>query len=123
MSSLNMDCAIVLRVKDGYAQEAAAALQKTFEQTVSYARMYNMDLQRVLQGRLYISGSCVALLIEGQQPDDSADAEEQAKFAAAEAAKVDAAWSTIFGAAENIIAVPADDGGNNGFDMSGGLEG
>ena len=44
-----------------YAQDAAALLQQSFDQVVSYARMYDMDLQRVLQGRLYISGNYVAL--------------------------------------------------------------
>lgn len=123
-SSLNADCAVVLKVKDGYAQDAAALLQQSFEQTVSYARMYNMDLQRVLQGRLYINGNFVALIIEGAKPDSSASDEEQAKFAAGEAGKVDSAWKALFGSASNSIAIPAESASsNNGFDMSDGLEG
>ena len=123
-SSLNADCAVVLKVKDGYAQDAAALLQQSFDQVVSYARMYDMDLQRVLQGRLYISGNYVALILEGAKPDGSASAEEQAKFAAGEAAKVDAAWKALFGSASNTIVIPAESAsGNNGFDMSDGLEG
>lgn len=123
-SSLNADCAVVLKVKDGYAQDAAALLQQSFDQVVSYARMYDMDLQRVLQGRLYISGNYVALILEGAKPDGSASAEEQAKFAAGEAAKVDAAWKALFGSASNAIVIPAESAsGNNGFDMSDGLEG
>ena len=116
-SSLNMDCAVVLQVKDGYAQDAAALLQKGFEQMCSYARMYNMDLQRVLQARLFVNGNYVALLIEGQQGDWQASEEEQAKFAADESAKVDEAWKAMFGSAENTIVIPEDDGGNSGFDM------
>lgn len=123
-SSLNADCAVVLKVKDGYAQDAAALLQQSFEQTVSYARMYNMDLQRVLQGRLYINGNYVALIIEGAKPDDSTSAEEQAKFAAGEAGKVDSAWKALFGSASNSIVIPAEsDSGSGGFDMNGGLDG
>ena len=123
-SSLNADCAVVLKVKDGYAQDAAALLQQSFEQTVSYARMYNMDLQRVLQGRLYINGNFVALIIEGAKPDSSASDEEQAKFAAGEVGKVDSAWKALFGSASNSITIPAESAsGNNGFDMSDGLEG
>ena len=115
-SSLNMDCAVVLKVKDGYAKDAAAALQTSYEQVLSYARMYNMDLQRVLNARLFVSGNYVALLIEGAQGDWQASDEEQAKF---EAAKVDDAWKAIFGAAENSISIPADDGSNSNisFDM------
>ena len=123
-SSLNADCAVVLKVKDGYAQDAAALLQQSFDQVVSYARMYDMDLQRVLQGRLYINGNFVALIIEGAKPDSSASDEEQAKFAAGEAGKVDSAWKALFGSASNSIAIPAESASsNNGFDMSDGLEG
>lgn len=116
-SSLNSDCAIILKVKDGYANTAATALQTGFDQIVSYNRMYDMDLQRVLQGRLYINGNYVALIIEGQQGDWQASAEDQAKFAAEEAAKVDEAWKAVFGAAVNAITIPADTG-NSGFNFN-----
>lgn len=116
-SALQSDCAIVLKVKDGYANDAAALLQTGFDQIVSYNRMYDMDLQRVLQGRLYINGNYVALIIEGQQGDWQASAEDQAKFAAEEAAKVDEAWKAIFGAAVNAVTIPADTG-NSGFDVN-----
>lgn len=123
-SSLNMDCAVVLKVKDGYAKDAAAALQTSYEQVLSYARMYNMDLQRVLNARLFVSGNYVALLIEGAQGDWQTSDEEQAKFAAEEAVKVDDAWKSIFGSASNSIVVPAaSDSGSNGFDMTGELDG
>ena len=123
-SSLNADCAVILKVKDGYAKDAAALLQQSFDQTVSYVRMYDMDLQRVLQGRLYISGNYVALIIEGAKPDSNASAEDQAKSAASEAGKVDSAWKAIFGSASNSIVIPAEsDSGNNGFDMNEGVNG
>ena len=115
-SSLNMDCAIVLKVKDSYAEDAAKLLQTGFEQILSYARMYNMDLQRVLQARLFVNGNYVALIIEGEQADWQISDEEQAKFAADEAAKVDSAWSEIFGSAENSIVIPEDSGNVNMYD-------
>ncbi len=115
-SSLNMDCAVVLQVKDGYAEDAAKLLQQSFEQVLSYARMYNMDLQRVLQARLFVNGNYVALIIEGEQGDWEANDEDQAKFAASEAAKVDSAWSEIFGSADNGIVIPADSGNVNMYD-------
>ena len=121
-SSSNMDCAVVLKVKDGYAKDAAAALQAGYEQVLSYSRMYNMDLQRVLNARLFVSGNYVSLLIEGAQGDWETSDEEQAKFAVEEAAKVDEAWRGIFGSADNSIVIPEDDG-NSGFNMEGDLEG
>ena len=123
-SSLNMDCAVVVKVKDGYVSDASAALQKGYEQILSYARMYDMDLQRVLQGRLYTNGNYVALIIEGAKPDSGANAEEQAKFAAGEAGKVDSAWKAVFGSAKNSIVIPAEsESGSDGFELGGGLEG
>lgn len=123
-SSLNTSSAVILKVQDGYAQDAAALLQSGYEQVLSYSRMYNMDLQKVLQARLFVNGNYVALLILGAQGDREASDEEQAKFAADEAAKVDAAWSGIFGSADNTIVISEDDGSsNNFFDMSADIEG
>ena len=67
-------------------------------------------------------GAKVALLILGAQGDWEASDEEQAKFAADEAAKVDDVWSGIFGSADNSIVIPEDDG-NSGFNMEGDFEG
>ena len=123
-SSLNPSSAVILKVQEGYAQDATALLQSGYEQVLSYSRMYNMDLQKVLQARLFVNGNYVALLILGAQGDWEASDEEQAKFAADEAAKVDSAWSGIFGSADNTIVIPEDDGSsNNFFDMSADIEG
>ncbi len=119
-SSLNPSTAVIVKVKDGYTEDAAALLQTGYEQILSYSRMYNMDLQKVLQARLFVSGNYVALLILGATGDWQLSDEELAKFAADEAAKVDEAWSGVFGSADNSIVIPEDDGGSNGgfFDMS-----
>ena len=118
-SAVNSSYAVIVKVKDGYAQDAAALLQSGYEQILSYSRMYNMDLQKVLQARLFVNGNYAALLILGAQGDWEASDEVQAKFAAEEAAKVDAVWSGIFGSADNSITIPEDDGSSNGgfFDM------
>ena len=118
-SAINPSAAVILKVKAGYAQDAAALLQTGYEQILSYSRMYNMDLQKVLQARLFVNGNYVALLILGAQGDWEASDEVQAKFAAEEAAKADAVWSGIFGSADNSITIPEDDGSSNGgfFDM------
>lgn len=121
-SAVNSSYAVIVKVKDGYAQDAAALLQTGYEQILSYSRMYNMDLQKVLQARLFVNGNYVALLILGAQGDWEASEEAQAKFAAEEAAKVDEVWRGIFGSADNGITIPEEDGSsnNNGgfFDMT-----
>lgn len=86
-SAVNSSYAVIVKVKDGYAQDAAALLQTGYEQILSYSRMYNMDLQKVLQARLFVNGNYVALLILGAQGDWEASDEVQAKFAAEEAAR------------------------------------
>lgn len=118
-SAINPSAAVILKVKDGYAQDAAALLQTGYEQILSYSRMYNMDLQKVLQARLFVNGNYVALLILGADGDWQLSDEELARLAAEEAAKVDETWSGIFGSADNSITVPEDDGSSNGgfFDM------
>lgn len=120
-SAINPSAAVILKVKAGYAQDAAALLQTGYEQILSYSRMYNMDLQKVLQARLFVNGNYVALLILGAQGDWEASDEVQAKFAAEEAAKVDEVWRGIFGSADNGITIPEENGSNNNgdfFDMT-----
>ena len=121
-SAVNSSYAVIVKVKDGYAQDAAALLQTGYEQSLSYSRMYNMDLQKVLQARLFVNGNYAALLILGAQGDWEASDEVQAKFAAEEAAKVDEVWRGILGSADNSIVIPEDDG-NSGFNMEGDFEG
>lgn len=117
-SSLKSDTTIILKVKKGYAKTAAKKLQKAYEQVVSYNRLYEMDLQRVLQARLYVNGNYVALIIEGKQPDSSLSAEKQAKYAKKEAKKIDKAWKKIFGSAKNKIKIPKEDTNKNYFEMT-----
>ena len=107
VSSVNMDQVVILKVKDGYAQEAAAALQKGFDQKAGYAQLYDMDLYRISEARLFAEGNYVALLVIGKPTDPEADPEAQASFAAAEGEKIDAAWEEIFGVkTENILVMP-----------------
>ena len=102
-SALDPSTAVVLKVKDGYAQDAAALLQTGYQQVLDYCRMYSMNVAQVEQARLFVSGDYVALLILGQGPDDSTA--DEAKLAQDEVAKVDAAWQDIFGSAANQLVV------------------
>ncbi len=103
MSALDLSTAVVLKVKDGYADTAADLLRERYQQVLDYSKMYNMNLPQVEQGRLFVNGNYVALLILGQLPDGDATAEDEAKLAQDEGAKVDSAWKAIFGSASNAI--------------------
>ena len=120
MSALDPSTAVVLKVKDGYADTAADLLRERYQQVLDYSKMYNMNVPMVEQARLFVSGNYVALLILGAQGDWEASDEVQAKFAAEEAAKVDEVWRDIFGSADNGITIPEEDDSNNGgfFDMT-----
>ena len=102
-SALDPSTAVVLKVKDGYAQDAAALLQERYDQVLDYVRMYSMNVAQVEQARLFVNGNYVALLILGQTPDENTA--DEAKLAQDEAAKVDAAWQDIFGSASNQLVV------------------
>ena len=102
-SALDPSTAVVLKVKDGYAEDAAALLQTGYEQVLDYSKMYDMNLPMVQQARLFVNGNNVALLILGQTPDENTA--DEAKLAQDEAAKVDAAWQDIFGSASNQLVV------------------
>ncbi len=103
MSALDLSTAVVLKVKDGYADTAADLLRERYQQVLDYSKMYNMNLPQVEQGRLFVNGNYVALLILGQLPDGDATAEDEAKLAQDEGAKVDSAWKAIFGASKNSL--------------------
>ena len=103
ISSIDPSAAVVLRVKDGYAEDAAALLQERYEQVRDYSALYSMNQAQVGQARLFVNGNYVALLILGQTPDGDVTAEEEAQLAQDEAAKMDGAWKDIFGSAGNKI--------------------
>ena len=102
-SALDPSTAVVLKVKDGYAEDAVALLQERYNQVLDYVRMYSMNVAQVEQARLFVNGNYVALLILGQTPDENTA--DEAKLAQDEAAKVDAAWQDIFGSASNQLVV------------------
>lgn len=102
-SALDPSTAVVLKVKDGYAQDAVALLQERYNQVLDYVRMYSMNVAQVEQARLFVNGNYVALLILGQTPDENTA--DEAKLAQDEAAKVDAAWQDIFDSASNQLVV------------------
>lgn len=100
ISAINMDTAVILKVKDGYAKTAAAKLQERFDQIASYSILGSYDNFKAEQARLFVSGNYVALLILGKDTDSK-------EKASSEAEKIDSAWKKIFGEKpENIITVP-----------------
>lgn len=113
ISSVNPDTVIVLKTKDGYANEAAEILNTSFEQMVGYIRQYPFGTAKVLNARLYQSGDYVIYVIAGASYDGD-DAEAEAKLAVAEYEKIDEAIEEIFGALPENLAVALEDDGSAG---------
>ena len=115
ISSVNPDTVIVLKTKDGYAEETVRLLNENFAQMVSYIRQYPFGTAKVLGARLYRSGNYVIYVIAGASYDGE-DSEAEAKLAAAEYAKIDEAIQSVLGTLpENLAVVPEDDGSAGGL--------
>ncbi len=113
ISAVNPDTVIIMEVKDGYAQTAVNILNERFEGRVSYIHQYPFGVQKVLGARLFMEGNYVAFIVAGA-PYIGENTEEEAKLAAAEYAKIDNAWETIFGKKPHNLAIVPEDKGNGG---------
>lgn len=115
ISSVNPDTLIILKTKDGYADQAAETLNTYFAQVVSYIRQYPFGTAKVLNARLYRVGDYVLYILAGAGYDGE-DSEAENKLALSEYAKIDEAVKSIFGTLpENLAVVPEDDGTTGGF--------
>ncbi len=115
IGSVNPDCVIVLKTKDGYAADAVKALNTYYAQTVDYIRQYPFGTAKVMNARIYQSGDYVLYIIAGASYDGD-DSEAEAKLAVSEYEKIDAAIKDIFGTLPaNSAVVPEDDGNNGGL--------
>ncbi len=115
ISSVNPDTVIVLKVKDGYADEAVKALNTSYAQMVDYIRQYPFGTAKVLNARIYQSGNYVMYILSGASYDGE-DSEAENKLAVSEYAKIDEAVKSVLGTLPNNSAVvPEDDGSAGGL--------
>ncbi len=115
ISSVNPDTVIILKVKDGYADEAVKALNTSFAQVVDYIRQYPFGTAKVLNARIYQSGNYVMYILSGASYDGE-DSEAESKLAVSEYAKIDEAVKSVLGTLPNNSAVvPEDDGSAGGL--------
>lgn len=115
IGSVNPDTVIILKTKDGYADETVKMLNNYFAQVVSYIRQYTFGTAKVLNARLYQVGDYVIYVIAGASYDGE-DSEAENKLALSEYAKIDEAIKSVFGTLpKNLAVVPEDDGNNGGL--------
>ena len=116
VSAINYDIAIVLNVKSGYADKAVQILQDYYQQILGTSQLYDADIYRVEQARIFSQNNYVALLILGDNGySDSWSDDDKADYAFGEALKVDKAWKSIFGSTpENLAEIDEDVGSTIG---------
>ncbi len=115
IGSVNPDTVIVLKTKDGYADDAVKALNTYYAQTVDYIRQYPFGTAKVMNARIYQYDDYVLYIIAGASYDGD-DSEAEAKLAVSEYAKIDTALKDLFGTLpSNSAVVPEDDGKATGF--------
>ena len=112
ISAINYDLAIVVNVKSSYVNTAVKLLQDYYQQILSVSKLYDADIYRVEQARIFSQDNYVALLILGDDGySDSWSDDDKADYAFGEALKVDKAWKSIFGSTpENLAEIDEDEG-------------
>lgn len=104
--SVDLDSVVIAECEEGYVDEAVALLNESYAQTIDYIRQYPFGVAKVEGARLYKVGNTVMLIIAGASYDGE-DGEAEAKLAAEEYEKVDAALKDLFGSLpENLAVVP-----------------
>lgn len=107
VAAVDLDSVVIAECEDGYADEAVNLLNESFAQTVDYIRQYPFGVAKVEGARLYKVGNTVMLIIAGASADENTSAEDEAKLAAEEYAKIDEAIKSIFGTVpENLAVIP-----------------
>lgn len=115
INSVYPDTVIILKVRDGYADEAVNTLNTSYAQLVDYVRQYPFSTAKVLNARLYQSDNYVMYIIAGANYDGE-DSEAENELAVSEYQKVDEAVKGILGTLpENLIIIPEDDGSAGGL--------
>jgi len=108
IGAVHPDVVIAMTVAEGYEQTAIDGINAAYSGVVGYARLYNFSLAKVLQARLYRSGTTIVYVLAGAETAEGATDDDAAKLATAEYAKVDAAVKELFGSLpENLAVVPA----------------
>ncbi len=106
MMSMHNDIVVILKTKDGYADEAVNYFNAYYANRVTNGRDYPMNLPKLLAARIFKCDDYVMYLIAGGYYDGESE-EEAAQFTINEYKKIDDAIASIFGKApENLAIVP-----------------
>ena len=121
VTALNLDTVVIAECEAGYADEGVDLLNESLAQSVSYIRMYPFGVAKVEGARIYKVENTVMLILAGASADSEATAEDEAKLAAEEYEKIDAALEALFGTElENLAVIPEPENGGGKGGMLGG---
>lgn len=115
ITSVDLDTVVIVKCKDGYADEAVQGFNDAYAQTISYIRQYPFGVAKVEGARLYQIDDTVIYVIAGASAKEGTSAEDEAKLAVSEYEKIDTAIKEICGVLpENLAVIPEDDGNPGG---------
>ncbi|MGN0679950.1 MAG: DUF4358 domain-containing protein [Oscillospiraceae bacterium] len=116
------DTVLVMKCKQGYADEAISILNENYARNISYIRQYPFSVAKVEGARLYKNGDLVLFVIAGNNPATEVSAEEEAKLATSEYEKIDNVIKELFGSLpENLAVITEPEPNNNGGEFDGGF--
>ena len=115
ITAVNQDTVVIVKCKDGYADEAVKGFNDAYAQIISYIRQYPFSVAKVEGARLYKINDTVIYVIAGASAGEEISAEEEAKLAVSEYEKIDAAIKEVCGVLpENLAVIPEiDDSGDD----------
>lgn len=103
VSSLNLDTIVVLKTKDGYADEAVEALNAHYKNLVSYSKLYTFGAEKVAGARLYKNGNTVIFALCGAS-DATTDEGDNVDMIREGYDKIDGVLKAYVGNLENLAA-------------------
>lgn len=121
ISAVDLDNVVIAKCKDAADTEKVVdAFNNSFAQACGYVRKYPFGVAKVENARIYKVDDTVMMILAGASPDENMEAEVEAKLAADEYAKIDAALEKLFGFLPENLAVIPEDSGNSGGGLLGG---
>ena len=114
--SVDTDKVVIAKCKDAsYADEVVKAFNADFQQTVHYIHQYPFGVAKVEGGKIYKADTIVIFVIGGKSASQDASADDEAKLAAEEYAKIDEAIKSVIGTVpENLATYDASSEGDSG---------
>ncbi len=118
--SVDADKVVIVKLSDAaYGDEVVKAFNADFQQSVHYIHQYPFGVKKVEGGKIYKTDDLVIFVIAGKSAGENASADDEAKLATEEYAKIDEAIKSVIGTVPANLATydaNSEGAGNEGGD-------